>query len=177
MQGSIRQRNRQFGFTLLEVIAAIGIGMLVVVGALALFSQGSSSQKSVDLIQNLVAMRQAMKDLWSGQGGYGTSVVNNTLVTAKRIPSNWAIDTSTNPNTITHQLNGTVTVTGATSSFTVAVTALPEDVCTTLMTSGAAGWFSAKANASAARTPPISPTTAASDCGGSSSNTLTFTGS
>lgn len=171
----IDRKHRQAGVTLLELIAVLGILTVIVVGALALFNQANSAQKSNDLISNLVALRTSVRDLWSGQGGYGTTVINDTLVTAKRIPSNWTVNTATTPDTITHQLNGTITVTGATTSFTIAATALPEDVCTTLMTAGGAGWVSVQANAGTVRTPPIAPATAAADCGASSANTLTFT--
>lgn len=177
MQRYVRKRIRQAGVTLLELIAVIGIITLIVVGALALYGQANSAQRSNELITNLVALRSSVKDLWAGQGGYGIEVINDTLVTAKRIPSTWAVNTATTPDTITHQLNGTVTVTGATTSFKVEVTALPEDVCTMLMTAGGGGWVSVKANTGTARTPPVDPTTAAGDCGGSSANTLTFTGS
>lgn len=166
---------RQSGMTLMEVIASLAVMAVVVVGALALYNSADSSQKSTQLGQDLTAIRASVKQLWTSQGSFGTSNVNNTLVVAKRVPSTMMIDTSTTPNTITHQLNGTVNVVGATTTYTVTATAIPSDVCTSLMTGGS-GWFSIKAGAAAARTPPIGPATASADCGAAATVDMVFTG-
>lgn len=166
---------RQSGMTLMEVIASLAVMAVVVVGALSLYNSADSSQKSTQLSQDLTAVRAAVKQLWSGQGSYGTVNINNTLVTAKRVPTTMSVDTSTTPNTISHPLNGTVNIVGATTSFTVTATAIPSDVCTSMMTGGH-GWFSIKAGAAAARTPPVAPGTASADCGAAATVDMVFTG-
>lgn len=171
---NVKNVTRQKGITLMEMIGSLAVMALVVIGALALYNSADGSQKSTQLSKDLTAIGAATKQLWFGQGGYGTVVVNSTLVTAKKIPSTMTVDTSTTPNTITHPLNGTVTVTGATTAFTITVTNIPTDVCTNLMT-GANGWTSVKAGAAAARTLPISPATAAADCGAAATLTMIFT--
>lgn len=167
--------GRQAGMTLMEVIASLAVMAIVVVGALALYGSASSSQQSTQLAQDLTAIRAGVKQVWSGQGTYGTANVNDTLVTAKRIPTTMTIDTATTPDTITHPLNGTIDIAGATSNFTVTATAIPSDVCTSLMTAGQ-GWISIKAGAAAARTPPVAPATAAADCGAAATVAMIFTG-
>jgi type II secretory pathway pseudopilin PulG len=175
MNQQLAKRKKQAGATLVEIIMWLAIAGMVIGGALSLGGIATSSTNTNDLIRDLTAIKTATKGLYYGQGGYGTAVVNDSLVTAKRVPDSWTVNTATTPDTITHQLNGTVTVTGATTTFTVAVTNLPQDVCASLMTTGGSGWVSVKANASPARTPPVAPATAAADCGASSANTLTFT--
>lgn len=177
MKVQFKKPKTQAGATLVEIIMWLAIAGIIVGGALSLSGIGTSASNTNDLIRDLTAVKASTKGLYYGKGGYGTAVVNDTLVTSKRVPSSWNVDTSTTPDTITHQLNGTVTVTGATTAFTVAITNLPEDICTSLMTTGGTGWTTIQANASAVRTPPIAPATAAGDCGASATNNLTFTAS
>lgn len=173
-----RQLKNQKGITLMEIIAGLLIIGLVVSGALSLFGNADSSQKSNQMASDLTALRSAVKGLYASNGGYGTANINATLKNAKRIPSTMTVDAST-PPVITHSMNGTVTVTGATSQYTMAVTNVPTDVCVQLLTSSSSGWVSIKVGAAAAITTfPIDPATAASatNCAASNANTLTFTG-
>ncbi len=173
-----KQLKKQKGITLMEIIGSLLIIGLVVSGALSLFGSADSSQKSNQMTSDLTALRSAVKGLYASQGGYGSVNINGTLKNAKRIPSTMTVDSAT-PPVITHPMNGTVTVTGATSSYTIAVTNIPTDVCVQLLTNSSSGWTSVKVGAAAAITAfPIDPTTAASgtNCAASNANTLTFTG-
>lgn len=173
-----QQLKKQKGITLMEVIAGLLIIGLVVSGALALFGSADSSQKSNQLTSDLTSLRAAVKGLYASQGGYGAVNMNGTLKNAKRIPSTMTVDAAT-PPVITHSMNGTVTVTGATSQYTVAVTNIPTDVCVQLLTQSSSGWVSIKVGAAAAITTfPIDPATASSttNCAASNANTVTFTG-
>lgn len=165
----------QKGMTLMEVIASLGVLAVVVIGALALYNSADSSQKSNQMQVDFTSLRSAMKTLYSGQGSYGTSNVNDVLVTAKKVPATMTVDTTTTPDTINHSLNGTVNIAGATSTFTLTATNIPSDVCTNLMTAGG-GWVSVKAGSASARTPPIDPGTASTDCGAAATLTMVFTG-
>lgn len=175
----IKQLKKQAGITLMEVIAGLLIIGLVVSGALSLFGNADSSQKSNQMTSDLNALNAATKSLYAGQGGYGTVNLNSVLKTAKRIPSTMSVDAAT-PPVITHSMNGTVTVTGATATFTIAITNIPTDVCINLLSNAATGWTSVKVGSAAAITTfPIPPATAASatNCAASNANTITFTGS
>ncbi len=173
-----QQLKQQRGITLMEVIAGLLIMGLVVSGALALFSSADSAQKSNQMTSDLTALRTAIRGLYGTNGGYGVANLNGTLKNAKRIPSTMTVDSST-PPVITHSMNGTVTITGASSQYTVAVTNIPTDVCVQLLTTSSSGWVSIKVGGAAAITSfPIDPATAASttNCAASNDNTLTFTG-
>jgi len=174
----LKSLKRQAGISLLEATATLLIGGIVIAGALALWGNADSSQQSNQIQSDLSALRGAVKGLYSGQGGYGTSNLNSVLKNAKKIPSDLAVDSST-PPVITHGMNGTVTVTGATANYTIALTNIPTDVCVTLLTGANAGWSSVQVgSASAITTFPISPAVASSatNCAASTANTLTFTG-
>lgn len=172
----LKHFNKQAGVTLMELIASLAVMAIVVVGALALYSGATSSQSSTQAIQDVTSLRAATKQLWQGQGTYGpaTTNLNNTLVTAKRIPTTISVDTSTTPNTLTHQNNGTVNIASTGSGFTMTLTNIPVDVCMPMLT-GAQGWISVQAGSAAARTAfPISPANASADC--ATGTTLVFTG-
>jgi prepilin-type N-terminal cleavage/methylation domain-containing protein len=167
--------RRQAGLTLIETLVALVIFALVVGGALAAFGGASSSQTTTQMTADLSALRASTKALYFGQGGYGTASLGEVLINGKKVPSTFTI-TGTAPNrVINHSLNGTVTVTGANSSFTVNATAIPTDICIGLVTMN--GWDSVKVGTAAARTPPISPATASTDCSASATPTIVFTGS
>jgi len=133
-----------------------------------LYTSANSSQSSSQMGSDLTSIRAATKQMWQGQGTYGVSgdVLNNTLVAARRIPTTITVDTTTTPNTLTHQASGTIVVAAAAAAgqFTVTMTNIPVDICMPLMAQ-ATGWISVKAGTAAARTTfPITPANAATDC-------------
>lgn len=170
---------KQAGVTLIELIVGLVIIGLVVSGALALFASAQSSQSSTQMVQDVISIRSSTKALFMGQGTYGAAGtnLNNILVMAKRIPTTIRVDTTTTPNTLTHQLNGTVNIASGTGgqNFTISMTDIPADVCIPLMT-GAQSWLSVKAGTASARTTfPIAAGTAAADC--ATGTDMVFTGS
>lgn len=174
-----KSMKKQGGISLIEVIAGVLIIGLVIGGALSQFGSASSGQKSNQMLTDLSGLRGAVKGLYNGQGGYGTVNINGVLKAANRIPSTMTVDTST-PPVITHSMNGSVTVSGSGggTTFSIAMTNIPTDVCTQLLTASSSGWNSIQVNAAAAITAfPISPATAATGCSTTNANTLTFVGS
>lgn len=175
MKSKLITIKKQAGLTLVEVIVGLVIFALIVGGALSLYNSANSSQSATQLSRDLTAIRVGVKSLYGiGQGSFQTANMNNTLVISNKVPSTMSVDTSTTPNTITHALNGTVNVVGATTTFSETITNIPSDVCTTLMSTGQ-GWLSIKAGSAAARTPPVAPATAATDCGAAATVTMIFT--
>ncbi|ACT52141.1 type 4 pilus major pilin [Methylovorus glucosotrophus] len=167
--------RNQAGVTLMELIIGLAIIGVIIAGVTALFGSADSQQKSNQIQVDLTAIRTAVKQLYFGQGGYGTANMNDTLVTAKKIPTTLSVDTSTSPDTISHAMNGTINIVGATTAYNVTVTNIPSDVCTNIMAAGT-GWTTIKAGSAAARTLPITPVTAAADCGAANPTTMIFTG-
>jgi prepilin-type N-terminal cleavage/methylation domain-containing protein len=168
-------RQVQSGMTLMEVLAALAIVASVVVGSLSLFGAANSSSVSSQLQKDIVALRTATQSAFTGQGGYGTDPLNGVLIASNKVPT--SMTTNSTNGTITTSLNGAVTVTGATNQFTVIVTAVPADVCTSLMTGLSAGWDSVKiGTATAIEVFPVSPAiaTGANGCQ-PGNNTITWT--
>jgi len=180
MKKQLKQLKKQAGITLMEVIAGLLIIGLVVAGALSLFGSADSSQKGNQMLSDITALRSAVKGMYAGQGGYGTSNLNGVLKTANRIPATMTADNST-PPVITHSMNGTTTVsgTGGGAQFSIAITNIPTAVCVQLLSNSSSGWASVQVGAATAITAfPISPATAASatNCAAAATNTITFVG-
>ena len=167
--------GRQQGLTLIEVLVALAIFSLVVGGAIALFGSASNSQTTTQLTSDLNAIRSSTKSLYFGQGGYGTTSLNEVLINSKKIPTTMSITGTAPSRIIHHPLNGILAVAGANSSFTVTATAMPTAVCIGLATMN--GWDSVKVGAAAARTPPVSPAQASTDCAAAGIQDIVFTGS
>jgi type II secretory pathway pseudopilin PulG len=172
---NIKHFKKQEGMTLIEIIGALAIVGAVVAGAMALYNTGDSSQKSTSLITNLSSLRAVVKSAQMGQGTYGTGSYNTMLHMAKKIPTDIRVDTSTNPYTLTHAGNGRIDIAGSGSSFTITVTNLGEDVCSSVVSAGGgSGWAGISVNGTAL-TMPTRFETATTACGASSSNVVTLT--
>lgn len=173
MKKQFQSLKKQAGITLMEVIGSLLVIGLVVSGALSLFGSADSSQKGNQMLSDINAIRAAVKGMYAGQGGYGSASLNAVLISSNKVPSGM----TTSGTTITHSMNGTLTVTGATSTFSIAITNVPTDVCVQLVSNATSGWTSIKVGAAAAFTTfPVSPATAsgATYCSASNANTLTF---
>lgn len=165
--------QRQTGFSLIELMIVLGIGALMLAGGLALSNTAGSSQSSSQLTSDLVAIKTSVKQLYSGQGGYGAVSLNSVLIASNKIPTTMTVSGST----ITHQLNGTLTVTGNTSTFDTAITNIATDVCVNIV-AVVSGYTQIKVGANAARTTvPFSPANAATDCSAAANQTITFSAS
>lgn len=175
----LKLKKKQHGISLMEIIAGLLVVALIIAGALALFSSADSSQKGNQMVADITALRSAVKSVYAGQGGYGTGSLNNVLKTAKKIPATMAVGTG-NPPTITHTLNGSLTVQGVNggSQFAIEINNIPTDICVQLLSgSASSGWNSIKVNSSAVITSlPMTPDTASTNCGTTNTNTITFTG-
>ena len=164
-------RIRQRGASLLEGIAYLGIAAIVILGAVSLLTNAFGSAQANRTTEEVLSIRTAVRKLYMGQAGYGTTSLNTTLVTAHALPSGL----SQTGSTITNSFGGAVTVTGANTAFTITYAALPQDVCINSV-SGANGWNQIDAAGSNAITTfPAAPADAAKVCAVNGANTITFT--
>jgi prepilin-type N-terminal cleavage/methylation domain-containing protein len=167
---------RQAGLTLIETLVSLSIFALVVGGALALFGSASASQNTTQFTSDLSALRAATKALYFGQGTYGTGSLGEVLINGRKVPSTMTVSGAAPSRQINHSLNGSVTVTGATSQFTLSASNIPTEICIGLASMG--GWDSVKVGGQPVRIPPVTPTQASTDCStGGTVQTLVFTGS
>lgn len=165
--------KKQAGMTLIEVLSALAIGAILIVGGLSLFGSGSAAANSNQMISDVTAIRTAVKSMYLGQGTYGTNTnMNTSLVTGHKIPATWTGSGST----ITNSFGGDVAVTSDASGSQFRITAgeIPQSVCVGAVPAASSGWnlvgtgaTAAAALTAATNAAPISPTTAATLCSAS----------
>jgi prepilin-type N-terminal cleavage/methylation domain-containing protein len=124
--------QKQKGVTLIEVLAVIIIGVLIIVGAFTLYGNAQSKQNENATMTGIMSIQANVRDLFYGQGY--DDVNNDIMVNASGIPSSFSVDDSTTPFTITHPLGGDVSVsTGDTGSeFDITVGGVPQATCITM---------------------------------------------
>ena len=173
-----RVRARNKGVTLMELIAAIAVVAILVVGALTLYGAANNGTNSTQMQRDLTGVQASVKSLYAGQAGYGTSGTSlaGTLQQFGGLPSDWAATGTGTGTTVMHQLNGAVTIKSGGSNFSVTLADVPAEVCTKIAANAAAGWASV-AVGSTTLTVPASTADASAACGASGSTvaSMTFT--
>ncbi|WGS47815.1 type 4 pilus major pilin (plasmid) [Burkholderia sp. JSH-S8] len=164
-----RRHRKERGASLLESIAYLGVAAIVIVGAIALLGSAFSSANTNRLTEDLNAIQTGTKKLYMGQvNNYGKDSMNANLSAAKVFPGTLTQD---GKGGVSNTWGGTVTVTGANQTFTVAYTQVPREVCVNTLTAGG-NWQSAKIGEKVV-TYPVSPSDATSACVDSA--TITWT--
>lgn len=174
IQMAFAAMKKQAGMTLMEIIAALAIIAAVVVGALALFNSAQSSNTSVTMLKDLIAIRSAVQQIYLGQGGYATTGnINTQLNQARKVPSDLVWQAGTSNYRTPWGGNLTVAPTAAPSpNFTITLTAVPPEVCVQLVTNASTGWSLTTAGgttigssaAGAANPYPVTPALAQTNC-------------
>ena len=170
MSASVKQQR---GVTLMELIAGLAVMSVIVVGAVSLYSSATSSEQSTSLQRDIGAIQAATRQIFNGQGTYGTVRLNDILKTANKVPSTLAVSGTGTNMVFKTRSNGEVTITGANGTFTVDITNVERELCVPLLTN-AAGWSQIQVSGGTALTSfPISPATAQTECAKGTTITLT----
>ena len=167
---------RNKGVTLMELIAAIAVVAILVVGALTLYGAANNGTNSTQMQRDLTGVQASVKSLYAGQAGYGTSgdSLVPTLQQFGGLPSDWSVTSSGSTATVNHQLNGAVTITSGNTNFAVELASIPPEVCTKIASNAAAGWATVKIGSGSALDVPVSTAAASTACG-KTAQTMTFT--
>lgn len=165
----------QRGASLLEGIAYLGIAALVVLGAVSLLTGAFGSAKSNQTSEEVIALRTAVRKMYTGQQYNADLLMMANVVTANAIPNTLVV---AGPATVNNSWGGTVTVAGATATtFTITYTNVPQDVCVNVV-SGANGWtrISGAADANPITVFPATASNATTLCAAAgNANTIIFT--
>ncbi|PLY99999.1 pilus assembly protein [Burkholderia sp. WAC0059] len=140
-------RARQFGLTLLEAVAFLGIAAVVLVGTVAFIGHAATAASANHLALEVNAIETNLRSLFlaNGNGGYSALQQESTaaLANAGVFPKSLQIGTSDGTTTVYNAWGGTVTVgTGVAPSGdddympVVTYTNVPQDVCTRVLTMG-----------------------------------------
>lgn len=120
----LRGLRRQLGLSLLEIIAALAIIAIVIIGALALVGQADTSAKSSELLKGISGLQANVKSLYNGQQGYKYGNITELVIAAKAAPSNWV-----RGNQLQHGYGGAVTVDAFDTYFTMTLRHVAREAC------------------------------------------------
>jgi type II secretory pathway pseudopilin PulG len=118
------RRHGQRGISLLEIIAALAIIAIIIIGALALVGQADTSAKSSELLKGITGLQANVKSLYNGQQGYKYGNITDLLISAKAAPSNWV-----RGNKLQHGYGGEVVVDAFDTYFTMTVRHVAKEAC------------------------------------------------
>lgn len=165
-------RKKIMGATMMEALLFLGITAIVLIGAFSLYTLATSSNKMNTARTQVQTYVSGVKQLYSSQSNY--SSLNNALVISAAIPPKNAI---TGATTLVDPWGGSTTITGAATTFNIAMSGIPQSACTELLSSGLVGDGSViglQAN-STSFTADADPGSALAACTNLSNNTVTFT--
>ena len=131
--------KREKGVTLLEVLAVVIIGILIVVGAFTLYGSGQDKQKREnDVMTSLLTLQTNVRDSFYGVNDYGTAAeLNSVIIASGGAPSTFVQGTaSAGDRELVSPFDTTqpVTITGEGSEFEIAISGVPESSCVSLAT-------------------------------------------
>jgi prepilin-type N-terminal cleavage/methylation domain-containing protein len=170
-RNSRRSRPDQRGFSLIELMLVLGIIAVLVIGLFALFSQADTSARTSELIKGVAGLNANIRSLYNSQSGYDTGDMIPTLVKANAVPSNWV-----KGNTLQHGFGGTVTVTGNSSTFSIATDHIPNEVCIRFLSEqGSSSWGSVSVNQKSITSLPVKVADATLECNAGASNNIVLT--
>ncbi len=171
LSGVAHGLSRQRGASLLEGIAYLGIAAIVVLGAVSLLTGAFGSAKANQTIEEVTALRTAVRKLYAGQA-YPADAVPN-LITANAVPNTLVVTRGATPG-VTNGWAGAITIVGnAAGTFTITYPNVPQDVCMSVV-SGANGWTQISDGTNNITTFPATAENAATVCG-ADANDLAFT--
>lgn len=151
---------KQKGMTLIEMVLVLVIGTGIIAAGVAYYKSASESAKDSAVVSGIHGLQSAARSIASGSGNYGVGSLNGTLVTAQRVPATF----KPSGTTIVTPSNSAVTVTGATTTFTIAVANATTPECVAMLTNSG-NFVSYKVGAAAAITAvPADPITANAAC-------------
>jgi prepilin-type N-terminal cleavage/methylation domain-containing protein len=173
------------GLTLLESMIALAIFAVVIWAAMANYTTASASQSSSQMATELQSLRASVKDLYSGQGNFGSAsatyvAITASLIAANKVPS--TLNKDATAGTLKTSTGGAVVIEGNTSDFAISYAGVPKAQCISAVTgAGANGWIDMKvgatttAAAAAAGVAKFTPASAAAACN-SATNGIIFRG-
>lgn len=167
-----KSTHKQSGASLLEALLWMSIALIVAGFATAMLKGAFSGSDTLKSGNETKALISGTKSATGGGANYGTVSLNAGLIAGGLVPNTLTVAGAV----ITNSFGGTVTVTGATSNFSLTETLIPQDVCTKKLTTLDPGINTVKVNAAAAVVPPISLATSSTLCD-AATNTIIYTAS
>lgn len=117
-------QSRQAGASLVEAVLFLVIVAVILIGIFGVFSGAFSSSKVQTETNNMSALAGDVENVYATNHDYGTSDITASLVSTRNAPTPMIVGAG-----LVNSWGGAVTVTGASSVFTVSSTAIPQKEC------------------------------------------------
>ncbi len=171
---SKRRFDSQKGFTLIEALVVMIVGIVILAAAAAGIGKLFRTSEISTEAANVTQMAANLRSLKNGANGY-SGLTTKLAIQYKAIPANMTQDAGA--GSVFNSWNGAVTIgTAATNQeYTISYAGVPDDACMQLAQKLAnAGWSTVKAG-----TKTLTPTSSLSDiqagCTSPTANTIVFT--
>jgi Tfp pilus assembly protein PilE len=140
-----RAARKQYrrGVTFIELIGVLVVAIIIIAGALALYSEANTSSRTNQLIVAVGALTGSVRALHANVANYGGGSGSPTdlapvLVSANAVPPGMLITGSGASTQISHAFGGRIQVFGMGQLFSVSAQGLDEDICIRLSTESTA---------------------------------------
>ncbi|MCY3878966.1 MAG: type 4 pilus major pilin [Rhodobacteraceae bacterium] len=130
-QAALPRIEGERGATLIEAVLFTVIALGFITGGVVLFEQASSSSRTNEIIRMLSSLQSQVRALFQSQSDFGTADMASLLIASNAVPSAFQTDSDSDGtnDALVSPFGGTVTVTGASANFTIAVADVPVAIC------------------------------------------------
>ncbi|MCY4005267.1 MAG: type 4 pilus major pilin [Rhodobacteraceae bacterium] len=139
--GVQRRHRAERGATLIEAVLFTVIALGLVTGGVVLYEQATKSARTNETVRMLTSLQSQVRALFQSQASFGTADLASVLIAANAMPSAFQKDSNSDGDNdaLVSPFGSDVTVTGATSSFTVEIEDVPVDICARVVAFDASG--------------------------------------
>jgi hypothetical protein len=140
--------RKRRGVTFIELIGVLVVAIIIIAGALALYSEANTSSRTNQLLVAIGALTGSVRALHANTANYGGELRNNAvrsnsdleevLVNANAIPPGLLITNDGGNVKISHAFGGEVNVQGYGQLFGVSASGLDQDICIRVSTESTA---------------------------------------
>jgi Tfp pilus assembly protein PilE len=164
--GAVRE-GRQAGASLVEAVLFLVVVVVILLGIFALFSGAFSASKVQTEMSYMQTLAGDVESLYATNHDYGAADITSALTSTRNAPTPMIVGAN-----LVNSWGGQVTVTGASTVFTIASTNIPQKECIQLA-QVSINPTSVTINGAAQALPlAVAPTTAA--CSSATANTITW---
>ena len=147
---SIRDRGaraagaaRRRGVTFIELIGVLVVAIIIIAGALALYSEANTSSRTNQLVVALGALTGSVRALHANVGRYSADASTyqnllDVLVSANAVPPGMLVTGSAGDYIVRHAFGGHIFVYGVGQEFIITADELDEDICIRIATESTA---------------------------------------
>jgi prepilin-type N-terminal cleavage/methylation domain-containing protein len=131
--------KKQRGFTLIEFLAVIALGAILIGGVFIAINNAMTTTKTKSLSDDIVSIGTSVMGSSAGTGTYGTGTsLDEYLIRTGKVPGSLTISGTAPNRVLNHPFESTVEVTGRGNKFVVTLNDIPGNVCMDLFTNAAA---------------------------------------